>query len=64
MKCNKKCEKCENLNSNFEITLEIQSGLFPHRRYIKGVKCTKYGQNAYSVVELPHSQQFNDIIYQ
>ena len=60
--CCKKCNDCEMLIDNHEIVVENKSGLFPHRRFVQGVKCMKFGQSAFTLVELPESKM-DDIVY-
>lgn len=58
-----KCEKCDDLITNHTIIIDNQGGLFPHKRYIKGVKCGKFGQTAYSIIGLPTSKMGDVIVY-
>lgn len=60
--CNKNCKECEMLIEDHEIVIVEKTGLLPHRRYVRGVKCMKYGQSAYSTVSLPTSTM-DDFIY-
>ena len=61
-KCSKRCNECEMLIEDHEIVVDNKSGLFPHRRFIKGVKCMKFGQSAYTLVQLPHSTMDDYIV--
>ena len=61
-KCCKKCDDCEMLIENHEIVIEDKKGLFPHRHFVQGVKCMKFGQSAFSTIALPKSEM-DDFIY-
>ena len=60
--CSKKCNECEMLIDNHEIVIDNKCGVIPHRRFIKGVKCMKFGQSAYTLVQLPNSTMDDYII--
>jgi hypothetical protein len=62
MNCNKECKECNHLDNSI-ITIDNQGGIIPHKRYIKGVKCNKYGQNAYSTLTLQSSTMGDYIVY-
>lgn len=62
MNCIKKCEECQHLDDNM-IIIDNQGGIIPHKRYIKGVKCNKYGQSAYTTFDLPSSTMGDYRVY-
>ena len=61
--CCKRCNECEMLIENHEIVVEEKRGLFPHRRFVPAVKCMKFGQSAFTLIELPESKLMNDFIF-
>lgn len=61
--CNQKCDVCEMCNENYEITLVDKKGYIHHKRYIRGVKCMKYGQIAFTLLELPKSTITDNVIF-
>ena len=54
-KCDKKCNKCSDFDNNYQIVYFDNKGLFPHTKYINGVKCNRYNKVAYSAIGLPIS---------
>lgn len=61
--CCKKCNECEMLMEDEIITIIEKNGLKDTRRVVPAVKCMKFGQLAFTLVELPESQLLDDIIW-
>lgn len=61
--CCKKCNECEMLIDDHEVVIENKNELFPHRKFVNAVKCMKFGQIAFTLIELPESKLMDDIIF-
>lgn len=49
--CDENCTKCENCIEH-KLEIQINEGLFPHTRYILGVKCSRTNNVAYTAFDL------------
>lgn len=61
-KCCKRCNECEMLIEDHEIVINTITGLTSTTEIVPAVKCMKFGQSAFTLVELPESQIMDDII--
>ena len=60
--CCKRCNECEMLMEDESIVIIEKHG-FNEKKVVDAVKCMKFGQYAFTLVELPESQLLDDMIW-